>query len=245
MQRLLIVENCELLTNEYKQLLDKNTNFNYKIVHTYEEAQSLLKQTRYEFGVTDIDVSGAKDGKIIALMNRHNLAPVIFTDEVDEDFQEAYESAQIVSYLLKENEKNLLSVVTKLKQLQSNKQKTLLVVDDSILYADFIKQNLLLHKFKVLTASNGKLALEKLKNHPEIDLVITNHRMKVMDGLKLTQKIRKIRKNKNLPILALTSDAEAASDFLIEGANDYLVKPFLRDEFYERVYQNVLSEKLL
>jgi len=242
MAKLLVIESSELLRQKYNELLEKYTDFKYDVVSSYGEAQNLLKKSRYEFGVTDIEVDGAKPGVVISLMNRHNLAPIIFTDEIDEDFLEAYESAQIADYVLKESDKNIESVIQKLNQLQKNKQQTILVVDDSILYADFIKQNLILHKFKVLTATNGALALEKLENHPEIVCVVTNHRMKVMDGLELTQKIRQRKESKSLPILALTSEAEAASAFLQEGANDYLTKPFSRDEFYERVYKNITTK---
>jgi len=89
------------------------------------------------------------------------------------------------------------------------------------------------------------LALEKLKNHPEIDFIVTNHRMKEMDGLELTQKIRQLKETQKLPILALTSDADAASNFLSEGVSDYLTKPFSRDDFYAKVYENMGTCELL
>jgi putative two-component system response regulator len=66
-----------------------------------------------------------------------------------------------------------------------------------------------------------------------------------MDGLELTQKIRQIKESQKLPILALTSDADAASNFLSEGVSDYLTKPFSRDEFYEKVYQSMGTLELL
>ena len=245
MAKLLVVESSEVLRKKYHELLEEQKDFDYDIAISYDEAEHFLKRKRYEFGVTDIAVDGAKEGVVIALMNRHNLAPIIFTDMIDEDFLEAYESAQIADYVLKDSNKNILSVIEKLKQLKANKKRTILVVDDSILYADFIKQNLIMHKFKVLTATNGALALEKLENHPEVACVVTNHRMKVMDGLELTQKIRQREKSRELPILALSSEAEAATAFLQEGASDYLTKPFSRDEFYERVYKNLPSVETL
>ena len=240
MAKLLIVESDERLCEIFNELLEYS-DFDYEIVHTYEKARSLLRTRRYEFAVTDLNLSDSKDGRIISLFNRHNVAPIIFTTEIDEDFLEAYESAKIADYFLKEGEKSLPLVVSKLNQLKSNKQVTLLVVDDSILYANFIKQNLVIHKFKVLTAPNGEVALQRLKNHPEVQLVITNHRMKRMDGIELTQKIRETKDKKELPILALStlSDADTTSLFLQAGANDYLPKPFIRDELYEKIYENL------
>jgi len=242
MAKLLIVESDTRLCEIFNELLEYS-DFNYDIVNTYEEAKNHLKRRRYEFAVTDLNFSDSKDGRIIALFNRHNVAPIIFTSEIDEDFLEVYESAKIADYFLKEDEKSLPLVVSKLNQLKSNKGTTILVVDDSILYANFIKQNLVIHKFKVLTAPNGEQAIEKLKNHPEVKLVVTNHRMKIMDGIELTELIRKTKDKKELPVVALStlSDADTTSLFLQAGANDYLTKPFIRDELYEKIYENLIA----
>ncbi len=240
MAKLLIIESSERLCEILNELLD-SSDFDYDIVQTYEEAQGLLRRTRYEFAVTQLTLSDSKEGHIISLLNRHNVAPIIFTQEIDEDFLDSYESAKIVDYILKEGEQSLPLVVEKLNLLKSNKQVTLLVVGNSILHANFIKQNLLLHKFKVLTATDGEEALRSLKNHPEVQLVITNHRMKPMDGIELTQQIRQTKDKKDLSILALStlSDADTTSLFLQAGANDYLAKPFIRDELYEKIYANL------
>jgi len=242
MAKLLIVENDTKYREVFNELLE-DTDFNYDIVSSYKEAQNLLKRWRYEFAVTDLELVDSSDGQIISLFNRHNVAPIIFATEIDEDFLEVYESAKIADYLIKDNESSLPLVVEKLEQLKANKQTTLLVVDDSILYANFIKQNLVIHKFKVLTAPNGQVALERLKEHPEIQLIITNHRMKLMDGIELTQKVRETKDKQALPILALStlSDADTTSLFLQAGANDYLTKPFIRDELYEKIYENLLA----
>lgn len=242
MAKLLVVESDVRLCEVFNELLEYS-DFDYDIVKTYEDARNLLRRKRYEFAVTDLNFVDSKEGHIIALLNRHNVAPIIFTQEIDEDFLEVYESAKIADYALKEGEKSVLLVVEKLNQLKANKDTTLLVVDNSILYANFIKQNLVMHKFKVLTAPNGEAAVESLKNHPEIQLLITEHRLKPMNGIELTQKIRETQDKKSLPILALTtvSDAETASLFLQYGVNDYLTKPFIRDELYAKVYENIVD----
>ena len=240
MAKLLIVESDTKLQEIFTELLTYS-DFDYDIVSSYKEAQLLLKRWRYEFAITDLELIDSADGQIISLFNRHNVAPIIFAQEIDEDFLEAYESAKIADYLVKDNESSIPLVLEKLAQLKRNKDITLLVVDDSILYANFIKQNLVIQKFKVLTAPNGEVALERLKNHPEVKLLITNHRMKPIDGVALTQEVRDFRSSKELPILALTThnDAETTSLFLQYGANDYLMKPFIRDELYEKVYENL------
>jgi putative two-component system response regulator len=62
-----------------------------------------------------------------------------------------------------------------------------------------------------------------------------------MDGLELTRKIRKKFSKKDMAIIALSSETKSyiTSKFLKEGANDFITKPFSRDEFYARIYQNI------
>ncbi len=246
MAKLLIIEDSKMLCKIFDELLHKYTNFSFDIAQSYEQAQSLLNTSRYEFAVADMNLPDAKSGEIIALLNKYNVAPIVFTGIFDEEFRDSFESANIVDYVLKERYESIIYVIEKLKQLEQNKKKTVLIVDDSNLYANYLKQNLMIHHFKVLSAANGKEALKRLEAHPDIELVITDYHMPVMDGLELVRKIRKKRTKKDLSIIVLTSETNSytTSRFLKEGANDYITKPFSRDEFYARIYQNIDSIEL-
>ncbi|MFT5662432.1 MAG: putative two-component system response regulator [Sulfurimonas sp.] len=243
MSKLLIIEDSKMLCKIFTELLTKYTDFDFDIAETYAQAKSFVSKERYQFAVADMNLPDAKSGEVIPLLNKHNIAPIVFTGIFDEDFREGFETSHIVDYVLKERYENILYVVEKLKQLELNKTKTILIVDDSTLYTNFLKQNLLLHHFKVITASNGKEGLEKLEAHPEVELVITDYHMPIMDGLEFVRKARKKRNKKSLSIITLTSDTNSytTSRFLKEGANDYITKPFSRDEFYSRIYQNIES----
>ncbi len=246
MAKLLIIEDSKMLCGIFETLLSKYTEFDFVIANTYKEAESLLKSTRYEFAVADMNLPDAKHGEIVALLNKHNVAPIVFTGIFDEDFRDGFESAHIVDYILKERYDNIISVVEKLKQLEQNKRKTILIVDDSHTYLNYLKQNLQLHYFKILTASNGEDALKRLEAHPEIELMITDYHMPIMDGLALVRKIRKNVSKKDLSIIVLTSETNSytTSRFLKDGANDYITKPFSRDEFYARIYHNISNTDL-
>lgn len=246
MGKLLIVEDSQMLCRVFEDLLKKYTNFTFDIATTYQEAETFLHNTRYEFAVADMHLPDAHSGEIISLLNKHNIAPIVFTGIFDEDFRDGFESANIVDYVLKERYENIIYVIEKLRQLESNKNKLILVVDDSSLYANYVKQNLVIHRFKVLTASNGIEALKKLEMHPEIELIITDFHMPLMDGLELVRQVRKKRTKKDLSIVVLTSETNSytTSRFLKDGANDYITKPFSRDEFYARIYHNIETIEL-
>lgn len=246
MAKLLIIEDSEMLCGIFETLLDKYTNFDYDIVNTYAQTEALIKSQRYEFCVADMNLPDAKRGEIISLLNKHNISPIVFTGIFDEDFRDGFESANIVDYILKERYDNIISVVEKLKQLEENKKKTILLVDDSHTYLRYLKQNLQLHYFKIFTAANGQEALRVLDNHPEIELMITDYHMPIMDGLSLVRKVRKTISRKDLSIIVLTSETNSytTSRFLKEGVNDYITKPFSRDEFYSRIYHNISTTDL-
>lgn len=246
MAKVLIIEDSVMLCNIFKELLTKYTNFDFKIVTSLQETKAEISKYRYEFAVADMNLPDARYGEVIGLLNKHNIAPIVFTGIFDEDFREGFESAQIIDYVLKERYENIVYVVEKLKQLEQNKLKSVLIVDDSSTYSNYLKENLLLHHFKVYTAPNGAEALSKIETHPEIELVITDYHMPIMDGLEFVRRVRKRRSKKDLAIVVLTSDTNSytTSRFLKEGANDYITKPFSRDEFYARIYQNINTVEL-
>ena len=108
-----------------------------------------------------------------------------------------------------------------------------LVVDDEKPLRDFVRRNLEVRGYKVLTASNGLEALA-LFDSENVELVIMDIMMPHMDGL---EAIRRMRQDSHVPIIILTamgeeSDKVRAFDL---GADDYLTKPFGVGELLGRV----------
>ncbi|WP_236634437.1 response regulator [Pedobacter antarcticus] len=84
-----------------------------------------------------------------------------------------------------------------------------------------------IYDMKIVIATNGKEALEKLDEVPEIDIVLMDIMMPEMDGYEAMRLIRKDKAYKKLPIIALTAKAmKNDREKCIEaGANDYIAKP--------------------
>jgi len=80
---------------------------------------------------------------------------------------------------------------------------------------------------KIEIARNGREALEHLRRHPDVALVLMDVMMPVMDGLEATREIRKQPQFAKLPIIALTAKAmiDDREKCLEAGANDYIAKP--------------------
>ncbi len=108
-----------------------------------------------------------------------------------------------------------------------------LVVDDEDTLRDFVRRNLEVRGYTVITASNGLEAVSQF-NSQNVNLVILDLMMPQMDGLETT---RRIRQRSVVPIIILTAldeegDKIKAFDL---GADDYLTKPFGVGELLARV----------
>ena len=241
MPKLLVVQESNIARGVFKELLDKDGGFEYVLVGSYKEAKQELLKTRYEFAVVDISLKDAPNGEVIALLNKHNIAPLVYIKAFDEDFFEVFEGAQIVDYILKQNHNNTFIAMQKLQRLRENKKVTLLVVNDSHIYSVYLKQNLKLHSFKVISATNNEEALEKLELHPDIQLMIIDNSEPYVNALELIEVIRKHKTAGEMKILTLADEANSyeTAEYLNLGADDYLVKQFSRSEFYVRIYKNI------
>lgn len=122
------------------------------------------------------------------------------------------------------------------------KKHRLLIVDDEWNMRNLIKINLRNEPVQITEAQNGREALEFIEREP-FDLVILDIMMPDIDGWEVC---RAIRRKSNIPILMLTArtDVKDVVRGLNEGADDYVTKPFVPEEFVARVHALLRRTKL-
>ena len=110
--------------------------------------------------------------------------------------------------------------------------QSILVVDDSSTMVLSLKTSLSMRGFQVETASNGQVALERLRAGLKPDLILTDVNMPFMGGLELIRNVRALPHLRFVPILALTteSDATKREEARRNGATGWLVKPVAGNE---------------
>lgn len=83
----------------------------------------------------------------------------------------------------------------------------------------------------VLVAKNGIECLDVLQQNDKIEVILMDIMMPEMDGYTAIKEARKIRRYKDIPIIALTAKAmkEDRMKCIEAGANDYLSKPIDKD----------------
>ncbi|MBT4793532.1 MAG: response regulator, partial [Halobacteriovoraceae bacterium] len=126
--------------------------------------------------------------------------------------------------------------------LNKNKNKTILVVDDSPMYRKLEADLLLSMGFTVETANHGGEGFDMISNK-EYDLLITDIEMPVLDGFEFVDKIRNELNNMNLPILALST--RVSEKDIARGKEvgfDWHMEKFKKDLVMDKVL-NILGEK--
>lgn len=120
-----------------------------------------------------------------------------------------------------------------------------LVVEDHTDLRQFIISSLG-NEYRFIEAENGKDGLEKARQELP-DLIISDVMMPDMDGITMTGKIRKDLRTSHIPIILLTAKAteEAKLSGLSTGADDYLTKPFDKNELVLKVRNSAARQKAL
>jgi len=122
----------------------------------------------------------------------------------------------------------------------SNRKIKILVVDDEPVNVQVLENHLSLANYKVLKAQNGEEALSILEKE-EVNLILLDIMMPKLSGYEVCKTIRKTHSSGNLPIIMLTAK-NLISDLVYGfecGANDYLAKPFQKEELLTRLKTHI------
>ncbi len=251
-KQLLVVEDNDKQRKAIIELIG-NGDVQVTAVGSAKEARAALKERVFHCMVLDLMLPDSSGLKLIDEIKKQpelmNLPIIIYTGkeltEKEETKLKAVAETIIVKNvksperLLDETALFLHRVEAKLpeskrqmlQQVHENDPqlwgKTILIVDDDVRNIFTLTSVFEAHDSVTLFAESGKQALEKLKQHPEIEIVLMDIMMPEMDGYETMRRIRKIKKYQNLPIIAVTAKAmlEDRQRCLDAGANDYIVKP--------------------
>ncbi len=119
---------------------------------------------------------------------------------------------------------------------ENNVSIRILIVDDMVVNRRVLDNHLTLAGYDIVEASNGKEAL-KLIETENFDLVLLDIMMPNMSGYEVCEKIREQYLTSELPVVLLTAK-NRVNDLVMGfnvGANDYLTKPFSKNELLSRI----------
>jgi two-component system NtrC family response regulator len=122
--------------------------------------------------------------------------------------------------------------------------ETILIVDDEKNYRMVLSAFLSGEGYEMLTADSAQGALEAVDS-VDLDLVLTDMKMPVMDGIELLKQIKE--KNPHLPVVMMTAygTVERAVEAMQLGAFNFIQKPFQNETLKQMVHNAISTYRIL
>jgi len=119
------------------------------------------------------------------------------------------------------------------------RKQTILVVDDEAMILRVFERLLSKEGYTVLTASNGKEALELVRKK-SLELVILDLKLPDMSGIDILRRIKRPRENPEVIVITGYGTMKTARAAMRLGAYDYITKPF-DDNYVRSLVKDALS----
>ncbi len=239
MGTILLVEDSNAFGVIIRQKIEEELSHQVVWKTSYAETKELLETSDTEFlvAVLDLHLPDAYDGEIVDLVLSKNIPVIIVTAELNEALREKFFTKRIVDYILKNNIQCFNIIVETIRRLAKNHTIKILVVDDSKVSQTAVTTLLKVHKYHIHVASDGEEALQYLEQNPDIKVVITDYSMPGMNGIDLTNEIRRKFNKEEIAVMGISAYGNTllSARFIKNGANDFLTKPFSPEEFYWRL----------
>ena len=247
-QRVLLVENSRAYTSMLREAIEQRVELPVSVASSLAEARALLDaQDDWFLVLTGMVLADSDRDQILDFFNARNLSTIVVSGVYDEELRKRALQQQIIDYVLKSTPDSIDYLVWLVQRLDRNRRISALVVDDQLSSRSFISSLLAVQGYRVASVADGNSALRTVEADPSIRLCIVDQEMPTMDGIELTRRLRQLRARDRMAVIGVSgsTDASLIPRFLKSGANDFLRKPFSREEFFCRVSQNVEQLELI
>lgn len=245
----LIVEDSGVQAKIIRNHIETLTLFATETAASLQEAEEKLADIsdRIFIAIADLNLPDAPEGEVVDLLLSKKIPSMVLTATYDEKVRARILGQNVVDFFIKGSVADMDPMVSAIERVHKNLSVTVLLVDDSKSHRNMISRMLETQCFSVVTATDGVEALEILAANPDIRLVITDNEMPRMGGIALTKEIRAKFLPKEVAIIGVSGigTGMVTAQFLKNGANDFLKKPFEAEEFYWRVNQTMENQDML
>lgn len=238
MNRLLVVDpsvtSAQLISQEIKEEFDIDVLISNSLKQTIEIIEN---ESSINVAVVDPSLVDDKDAEIIDLLIEKNIPTIMYASPMETDLFDTLINKSIVDYVLRSNRNNFFIVINLIGKVLRHDQTAVLVVDDSRTDRMLISAMLSSLNLHIIEVNGVQEALQKIKEHPEIKLLLTDYNMEGQNGVDLTSAVRKHYSNKEVSIIGNSSHGNPmlSAEFLKNGANAFISKPFQKEELLNMV----------
>ncbi|MBF7071745.1 response regulator [Aliarcobacter butzleri] len=211
----------------------KKDGFNTFLSLTLENARKIIASNHIDYIILDMNLPDGHGYEIIKEIST-SIKIIVLTSQTDLQLREASYQKGVIDFINKD--KNFLYKISEIpnliKQLEKNKSKTILIVEDSFVVREQLKDILTNRNYKILEANNEKDAL-KVVTLNKIDLILLDLELEKSNGYDFLIKNKKlILEQLNIKVVIITGNISPTiiRDSFRLGVKEIIKKPFMIEE---------------
>ncbi|WP_086479356.1 diguanylate cyclase domain-containing protein [Oceanospirillum sanctuarii] len=242
MKKLLLIEDSKLFAKAISRELAVNNYFEVHHAATMAEMIELLEQNQYFVAIADLVLPDASSGEVIYKLIGLDIPVVSLTGSFADSLQASITSLPIVDYVIKESRNDITYAVRLAELMLFTQGMKVLVANGCDKESSIVANHLLPYRFNLIFVSSLEQAKAELEIHKDIALVVCDQQLaNDGSGLDLVSAIRNEHDELALPVLFTLVEQGPAFDakLLKSGVNDFVVKPFSREELASRLVTQV------
>jgi len=239
---LLIEDNNELCKIKEKEIKD---NLPYPIATVKDFNQTKETMEAYEndlfIALLDYQTNNVKTCEAVDYLYSKSIPTIVYTDKYCADLREEVLAHGALEYLLKNKNGDLLYSTRLIDRVYKNRFIKAIIVDGSSIFRDELSVNLKQFGLVSLQASDAYTAMDLLEKHPDVKIILIDEDFKgSLQGVDLVEDIRLKYPSDQLVILGMSPhgyNSKHSIEFLKKGANDFIIKPFIKEQLNLRIMQ--------
>ncbi|EAH9284456.1 diguanylate cyclase [Campylobacter upsaliensis] len=247
MRKILLIDDNKMLSKLLAKKIQNTLNYEVDIAHTMAEAIAMLNN-EYFLSFVDLCLPDAMNGEIVDVV-ADKIPAIVLTASNDTNKREEFMHKNILDYIFKESDTCVDQILDAISTLSYYAKTKVILAMAKLPERNEIKKFLSQRLFKVLAAAHGEEALLYLEDNDDTKLIIADAKMPVVSGEELLAEIRTKYNDDDLGVILLgEKDDVAEARVLKNGANDYLIKPLLKELFncrLDRVLNYMQDKKFI
>lgn len=254
MKKILLIEDNPKLLEVKFQEIKENLDYPIMIAKNYAQLEKIIDDDSQEIFIALLDyhLDGAKEGEAVKLLCKNKIPTIVYTERFCNDIRETVLAQGGLEYLIKTTNADLFYTLRLIDRVYKNDFIKALIVDGSETLREQLACYLSQFGIQSMQANNAASTMKLLDEHAEIKLLLIDLDIQgEIQGIELVEDIRERYSNSDLAILGLTPhgyNSPLSIEFLKKGANDFIIKPFIKEQLNLRVMQslemlNMVEEK--
>lgn len=247
MRKILLIDDNKMLSKLLAKKIQNTLNYEVDIAHTMTETIAMLNN-EYFLSFVDLCLPDAMNGEIVDVV-ADKIPTIVLTASNDTNKREEFMHKNILDYIFKESDTCVDQILDAISTLSYYAKTKVILAMAKLPERNEIKKFLSQRLFKVLAAAHGEEALLYLEDNDDTKLIIADAKMPVVSGEELLAEIRTKYNDDDLGVILLgEKDDVAEARVLKNGANDYLIKPLLKELFncrLDRVLNYMQDKKFI